>query len=172
MANRKASAGEPLHVCFVCMGNICRSPMAEAVMHDLIRKAGLAASIEVDSAGTSGWHIGKSPDTRALEAAEKRGVYMAHRGRQFTRGDFDKFDVILVMDIDNRTELLGMAPNGDEAAKVRLLRTFDPDAQTAIEIADPYYGTASDFDRVLDEVMASCTGLLAHLRVEYLGEHG
>ncbi|CAB4826172.1 MAG: low molecular weight phosphotyrosine protein phosphatase [Actinobacteria bacterium] len=171
MANRKASSGEPLRVCFVCMGNICRSPMAEAVMYDLVREAGLAASIEVDSAGTSGWHIGKSPDTRALEAAKKQGVYMAHRGRQFTRGDFDKFDVIAVMDIDNRTELLGMAPNADEASKVRLLRTFDPDAQSAIEIADPYYGTASDFERALDEITSSCTGLLASLRVEYLQDH-
>jgi protein-tyrosine phosphatase len=172
MANRKASAGEPLRVCFVCMGNICRSPMAEAVMYDLIRNEGLAASIEVDSAGTSGWHIGKSPDTRATEAAEKQGVYMAHRGRQFTRGDFDKFDLIAVMDIENRSELFRLAPNGDESAKVRLLRTFDPDAQSAIEIADPYYGTASDFDRALDEITTSCKGLLAHLRVEYLQEHG
>jgi protein-tyrosine phosphatase len=96
---------------------------------------------------------------------------MAHRGRQFTRGDFDKFDLVIVMDIDNRTELYRMAPNGDEAAKVRLLRTFDPDAQSAIEIADPYYGAASDFDRVLDEITASCKGLLAHLRVEHLGDH-
>lgn len=172
MANRKASSGEPLRVCFVCMGNICRSPMAEAVMHDLIRAAGLAASIEVDSAGTSGWHIGKAPDQRAVEAAEKCGVYMTHRGRQFTRGDFDKFDVIPVMDSDNRTELLGMAPNGDEASKVRLLRTFDPHADSAIEIADPYYGTASDFDRALDEITASCKGLLAYLRIEYLHDHG
>jgi protein-tyrosine phosphatase len=172
MANRRASSGEPLRVCFVCMGNICRSPTAEAVMHDLVRAAGLSASIEVDSAGTSGWHIGKAPDQRAVEAAERHGVYMAHRGRQFTRGDFDKFDLIAVMDIDNRTELFRLAPNGDEAAKVRLLRTFDPDAESAIEIADPYYGATTDFDRVFDEITASCAGLLSYLRVEYLGEHG
>ena len=168
MGTRKASTGEPLRVLFVCMGNICRSPMAEAVMRDLVRDAGLAASIEVDSAGTSGWHIGDSPDTRALDAAVKRGVHMSHRGRQFTRADFGVFDVVLVMDLENRTELLRLAPNGDEAAKVRLLRGFDPDAQSAIEIADPYYGAAQDFDRVLDEIFSSCRGLLDHLREEYL----
>ena len=167
MGNRKASAGEPLRVCFVCRGNICRSPMAEAVMRDLVRDGGLADSIDVDSAGTSSWHIGASPDTRASDAADKRGVRMAHRGRQFTRADFDVFDVVVVMDLDNRTELLRIAPNGDEAAKVRLLRGFDPDAQTAIEIADPYYGAPQDFDRVFDEIATSCRGLLVHLREEY-----
>ena len=168
MATRKASAGEPLRVCFVCMGNICRSPMAEAVMRDLVRDGGLANMIDVDSAGTSSWPIGASPDTRASDAAAKHGVRMAHRGRQFTRADFDRFDLVIVMDIENRTELLRMAPNADEASKVRLLRTFDDEAQGAIEIADPYYGSTQDFDRVFTEIVASCKGLLDHLRKEHL----
>lgn len=170
MSNRKASAGHPLRVCFVCMGNICRSPIAEAVMRHLVREAGLSAEIDVDSAGTSGWHIGEPPDQRAVDAAAKVGVRMAHRGRQFTRADFDRFDLVLVMDLENRTELLRLAPNGDEAAKVRLLRSFDPDAQSAIEIADPYYGSTQDFDHVVSEVEASCRGLLDHIRKEHLDD--
>lgn len=168
MSNRKASAGNPLRVCFVCRGNICRSPMAEAVMRHLVREAGLSAEIDVDSAGTSGWHIGEPPDQRAVDAAAKHAVRMAHRGRQFTRADFDRVDLAIVMDMDNRTELLRLAPNGDEAAKVRLLRSFDPDGQGAVEIADPYYGTPSDFDRVFAEIDASCHGLLDHIRKELL----
>jgi protein-tyrosine phosphatase len=152
------------------MGNICRSPMAEAVMRDVVREAGLNASIDVDSAGTVGWHIGEAPDVRAADATMRHGVHIAHRGRQFTRADFDAFDVLLVMDLENRTELLRLAPNGDDAAKVRLLRSFDPDAQGAIEINDPYYGAEKDFDRVYDEIAASCRGLLAYLRAEYLDD--
>lgn len=168
MSTRKASNGEPMRVCFVCMGNICRSPMAEAVMRDVVRKAGLSASIEVDSAGTSGWHIGSSPDLRAIAAAQLHGVSMAHRGRQFVTSDFDVFDLIVVMDFENRTELLRKARNGDEAAKVRLLRSFDPHADGAVEIADPFYGTSDDFDRVFDEIASSCEGLLQELQSSYL----
>lgn len=168
MSNRKASAGDPLRVCFVCRGNICRSPIAEAVMRHLVREGGLSAVIDIDSAGTSSWHIGEPPDQRAIDAAAKHGVRMAHRGRQFTRADFDRVDLVVAFDMDNRTELLRLAPNGDEAAKVRLLRSFDVDAHNATEIADPYYGTAQDFDRVFEEIDASCRGLLDHVRKELL----
>lgn len=173
MANRRASAGEPARVCFVCMGNICRSPMAEAVMRDLIRQAGLSASIEVDSAGTSNQHVGDAPDVRALDVLRTRGVSVTHRGRQFTRSFFDSHDLLLVMDVENRTQVLRLAPNGDEAAKIRLLRSFDAeaDADGATEIADPYYGGPDDFARVFDEILASCRGLLAYIQKEYLDQH-
>jgi protein-tyrosine phosphatase len=148
----------------VCLGNICRSPTAEAVMRDLVRDAGLTAEIDVDSAGTAGWHIGDAPDQRAVEEAGRRGVRIVHRGRQFVRHDFDAYDLVLAMDHDNHGTLLRLAPDGDAANKVRFLRSFDPDAEGAVEIADPYYGSAEDFARAYDEVEASCRGLLAYLR--------
>jgi protein-tyrosine phosphatase len=154
----------PYRICFVCLGNICRSPTAEAVMRELVRAAGLAADIEVDSAGTAGWHIGDAPDQRSVEEAMRRGVRIAHRGRQFGRRDFEEFDLVLAMDHDNRNQLLRLAPDADAAEKIRFLREFDPGAEGALEIADPYYGSREDFEKAYDEIEASCRGLLAHLR--------
>lgn len=165
---RKASVGEPVRVCFVCIGNITRSPMAEAVLRDHAREDGLLPSIDIDSAATSGWHIGEAADPRAVEVATRHGVHIAHRARQFGRGDFDAFDLVVVMDLENRTEVLRLARHGDHAAKVRLLRTFDPAAEGAIEIDDPAYGSPEDFERVFAQIESSCEGLLAHLRAEYL----
>jgi protein-tyrosine phosphatase len=160
--------GVPYRICFVCLGNICRSPTAEAVMRELLRGAGLSADVEVDSAGTAGWHIGDAADQRAVEEAGRRGVRIAHRGRQFVRRDFDEFDLVLAMDHDNHNQLLRLAPNADAADKVRFLRAFDPDAHGAVEIADPYYGSSEDFEQAYDEIVASCRGLLAYLEDEVL----
>lgn len=171
MGIRRASAGEPVRVCFVCTGNICRSPMAEAVLRELARDEGVVASIDCDSAATSNWHIGSAADPRALDAAKRNGVHIAHRARQFVRTDFDVFDLVIVMDLENRTELLRLARHGDDAAKVRLLRSFDPKADGAVEIDDPFYGSPEEFDRCFAEIRSSCEGLLVHLREEYLG-HG
>jgi protein-tyrosine phosphatase len=150
-------------MCFVCLGNICRSPTAEAVMRELVRDAGLTADVEVASAGTAGWHIGDAPDQRSVEEAGRRGVRIVHRGKQFVRRDFDEFDLFLAMDHDNHGVLLRLAPNADAADKVHFLRSFDPDAEGAVEIADPYYGSIEDFVRAYDEIDASCRGLLAYL---------
>ncbi len=140
-------------------------------MRELVRDAGLLPSIDVDSAGTSSWHIGEAADPRACQVAQKHGVHIAHRARQFVRNDFDVYDLVVVMDLENRTEMLRLARHGDDAAKVRLLRSFDPKADGAVEFDDPVYGTIADFDRVFAEIKASCEGLLVHLREEYLG-HG
>ncbi|HEX7097212.1 MAG TPA: low molecular weight protein-tyrosine-phosphatase [Acidimicrobiales bacterium] len=164
MVVQRRSPGDPIRICFVCLGNICRSPTAEAVMRELLREAGLTAEIEVDSAGTAGWHIGQAPDQRAVEEANRRGVRIVHRGRQFVRSDFDNYDLILAMDHDNHRELLRLAPNPEAAAKVRYLRSFDPEAHGAVEILDPYYGTSEDFARAYDEIEAACRGLLEELR--------
>jgi protein-tyrosine phosphatase len=157
-----------IRLCFVCLGNICRSPTAEAIMRELVKEAGLAADVEVDSAGTSGWHIGDAPDQRSVDEARRHGVPMAHRGRQFVRSDFEQFDLLLVFDHDNQSNLLRMAPDADAAHKVRFLRSFDPDAAGAVEIADPYYGSNEDFVRAFEEIDASCRGLLAHVRESYV----
>jgi protein-tyrosine phosphatase len=151
-------------MCFVCLGNICRSPTAEAVMRELVRAAGLAADIEVDSAGTAGWHIGDAADQRSVEEAMRRGVRIAHRGRQFGRRDFEEFDLVLAMDHDNHNQLLRLAPDAEAAEKIRFLREFDPGAEGALEIADPYYGSQEDFEKAYDEIEASCHGLLAYVR--------
>ncbi|MBS1868820.1 MAG: low molecular weight phosphotyrosine protein phosphatase [Actinobacteria bacterium] len=151
---------------FVCLGNICRSPTAEAVMARLVADARLEHAIEVDSAGTGAWHVGSPPDERATAAAAARGVAMRGTARQVRREDFDAFDLLVAMDDENHRNLRALAPDAEAAAKVRLLREFDPAAAGAgsLDVPDPYYGGADGFDRVLDLVEAACAGLLDELR--------
>jgi protein-tyrosine phosphatase len=149
---------------FVCMGNICRSPTAEAVMRSLVRDAGLEGEIEIDSAGTGGWHVGEPPDPRATEAARRRGIVLEGRARQVRAEDFDRHDLLLVADRENFGHLRALAPDEDARRKVRLLREFDPASAGApdLDVPDPYYGGPDGFDRVLDLVEAACRGLLEH----------
>src|SRR6185436_9645070 len=144
-----------MRILFVCMGNICRSPTAEGVMRRLIDDAGL--DIEVDSAGTGGWHAGEPPDERATLAARRRGVTLAGAARQVRRDDFRTFDLLVALDRGNLRDLLALAPDEEAAAKVRLLV---PDA----DVPDPYYGGDRGFETVLDMVEAACRELLAELR--------
>jgi protein-tyrosine phosphatase len=146
-----------MRILFVCMGNICRSPTAEAVMRSLVRQAGLDDRIEVDSAGTGGWHAGESPDARATEAAARRGVEITGAARQVTAADFDDFDLLVAMDQDNLQGLLAIAPGEELVAKVRLLADH-------VEVPDPYYGGARGFEAVLDIVESGCRDLLDELR--------
>jgi protein-tyrosine phosphatase len=153
---------------FVCMGNICRSPTAEAVMRHRLEAEGLDGSVEIDSAGTGGWHAGDPPDRRATAAAKARGIVMRGAARQVTAADFDDFDLLLAADEENLAALRAAAPDAAAAAKVRLLREFDPASAAAgdLEVPDPYYGGADGFDHVLDLVEAACAGLLDRLRAE------
>jgi protein-tyrosine phosphatase len=153
------------------MGNICRSPTAEAVMRDLLRREGLEAEVEIDSAGTGEWHVGDPPDRRSTAAARTRGIVMEGAARQVTAADFRHYDLLLAADELNAAALRAVAPDGDAAAKVRLLREFDPASVAAgdLEVPDPYYGGADGFDHVLDLVDAACRGLLDHLRAEGRG---
>jgi protein-tyrosine phosphatase len=155
-----------MRILFVCMGNICRSPTAEGVMRRLLRDAGLDDAIEIDSAGTGGWHAGEPPDARATEAARLRGVRLEGAARQVTAADFEDFDLIVAMDRANLRELLALAPDEEAAEKVRLLREFDPASADAgdLDVPDPYYGGERGFERVLDLVEAACRGLLGELR--------
>jgi protein-tyrosine phosphatase len=156
----------PSRVLFVCLGNICRSPTAEGVMRQLVREAGLEESIELDSAGTGGWHVGSPPDARARAAARARGIALDGSARQFVADDFDDFDLVLAMDRSNMRELRQLARGEEERAKVRLLREFDPASagDEDPEVPDPYYGAPGGFDEVLDLVQAACTGLLGRIR--------
>jgi low molecular weight protein-tyrosine phosphatase len=153
-------------VLFVCLGNICRSPTAEGTMRALVREAGLEDRIELDSAGTGGWHVGHRPDERATAAAAARGIALDGAARRVRAEDFDDFDSILAMDASNRDDLQALADGEEQRAKVRLLREFDPasDGSGDLDVPDPYYGEGDGFERVLDHVQAACEGLLAQIR--------
>jgi protein-tyrosine phosphatase len=150
----------------VCLGNICRSPTAEGVMRSLVRDAGLEDRIELDSAGTGGWHTGEPPDSRAASAARARGITLEGAARTVTRADFDDFDLMVAMDRANARALRQLAADGEARGKVHLLREFDPASagEDEPEVPDPYYGAAGGFDEVLDLVQAACAGLLEHCR--------
>jgi len=153
-----------LRICFVCLGNICRSPTAEGIFRHLVQEAELEERIEIDSAGTGTWHVGEPPDARAVAAARRRGVELGGRARGFERGDFARFDRVIAMDRDNHRVLLELAPDPEARAKVRLLREFEPGVGDA-DVPDPYYGE-SGFDDVYVICEAACRGLLERLRAE------
>jgi protein-tyrosine phosphatase len=157
----------PIAVSFVCMGNICRSPTAEAVMRHLVREAGLDGRITVDSAGTGAWHVGEERDRRSRAVASRRGMPITGEARQFSRADFDRFDLVLALDQDNERDLRHLAPNDEARAKIHLLRSFEPGAAPGCEVPDPYYGGPDGFERVFDICLAACRGLLDHLRRSY-----
>ncbi|HEY0715894.1 MAG TPA: low molecular weight protein-tyrosine-phosphatase [Polyangia bacterium] len=155
----------PVRVSFVCLGNICRSPTAEAVMRKLVGDAGLAAKISIDSAGTGDWHVGEPRDRRSSEVGRRRGIPLSGRARHFVAGDFDRFDYVLAMDRQNHANLLKLAPDPAARSKVFLLRSFEANVvEGDDEVPDPYYGGAEGFDRVFDICLAACEGLLQHLR--------
>ena len=153
-----------MRILFVCMGNICRSPTAEGVMRRVLDEAGLAESVEVESAGTGGWHAGEPPDERATLAARRRGITLAGAAQQVRATDFRDFDLLIAMDRANLRELLAVAPDEQAAEKVRLLREFDPASSGDLDVPDPYYGGDRGFETVLDLVEAACRGLLDELR--------
>jgi protein-tyrosine phosphatase len=146
-------------ILFVCLGNICRSPTAEGVMRRLVEEQGLEDQIEIDSAGTGGWHIGAPPDARATEAARRRGTTLSGAARRFDPAtDFDRFDLILAMDAENRRDLLALAPDDEARAKVRMFRAGD------LDVPDPYYGGADGFEHVLDLAEKAAQELLDEIR--------
>ena len=157
-------AGKPVALSFVCMGNICRSPTAEAVMRHLVREAGLASAIAVDSAGTGAWHVGEERDRRSRAVAKQRGMPIAGPARQFVRSDFDRFDLVLALDEENARDLRRLAPTDEARAKIRLLREFDDSAAPGAEVPDPYYGGPEGFELVFDVCLSACRGLLEYLQ--------
>ncbi len=135
-------------------------------MRKLVAEAGLRESVELDSAGTGGWHIGEPPDARASEAAHSRGIELESAARQVCTDDFERFDLILAMDRSNQHALRQLAPDEPSRMKVHLLREFDP-ASTHLDdldVPDPYYDSRRGFEIVLDQVQAACVGLLEQVR--------
>lgn len=148
---------------FVCMGNICRSPAAEGVMRRVVLDAGLHDRVHIDSAGTEDWHQGKRADARMIQAAAQRGLDLTHIARQATRQDLAEFDLVLVMDEQNRQGLLRADPHREHQAKVRFFCEFCTRHEDR-EVPDPYYGGAEGFEHVLNLLEDGCEGVLAHIR--------
>ena len=156
------AAAPTVRVLMVCMGNICRSPTAHGVLEKKLADAGLAGRIEVDSAGTHDYHVGRPPDERAQQHAARRGVDLsAQRARQLKAQDFDDFDLVLVMDDANQHAARALCPPG-QRHKLRRLTDFCT-RHRASEVPDPYYGGAAGFEAVLDLVEDACDGVLAAL---------
>jgi protein-tyrosine phosphatase len=156
-------ADAPIRICFVCLGNICRSPTAEGVMKQLIEEAQLGHRFVIDSAGTGAYHVGERADARSRAEALRRGVDLTSLARRFTRGDFAAFDYIVPMDAKNERDILLLAKTDEERAKVARLCSYDRAAKHG-DVPDPYYGGANGFVDVYDICVAGCTGLLAHVR--------
>lgn len=154
---------DKISVLFVCMGNICRSPMAEGVFRRRVEEAGLAERVHVDSAGTHAYHVGEPPDPRARETASRRGIELdALRARRVTHEDLGLFDFVLAMDRDNLAILHDMAEEAHRE-RIRLFMEFAPEMKVR-EVPDPYYGGQGGFDQVFDLVEAAAEGLLAEIR--------
>lgn len=150
---------------FVCLGNICRSPSAENIMRHLVEQAGLDQQILCDSAGTSSYHVGAAPDRRMQAAAQKRNIQLIGRARQFTRADFEDFDLILAMDQENYRNILSLDPAGKYRHKVKMMCDYASNFKDN-EVPDPYYGGQSGFDYVIDLLLDACQGLLNEIKQE------
>ena len=152
-----------MRILFVCLGNICRSPTAEAVLRALAAREAPELSLEVDSAGTSGYHLGQPPDPRTRQAAARRGYDLnALRARIVEPADFERFELILAMDRENLSVLRRRAPSSAHE-RLRLFLEFAPQGAPE-DVPDPYYGGPNGFEEVLDLVEAATRGLLTHLR--------
>jgi protein-tyrosine phosphatase len=146
-------------VLFVCLGNICRSPLAEGVLLHLARERGLEDRLRVDSAGTGGWHVGDPPDRRSAAVARDHGIALESRARQVTSDDADAFDLVLAMDRSNLADLEQLF-RGRGSAELRLFRHWDPEADGDADVPDPYYGGPDGFEKVHRMVTRTCESLL------------
>ncbi|MGW4443741.1 low molecular weight protein-tyrosine-phosphatase [Streptomyces sp. NPDC004682] len=151
-------------VCFVCTGNICRSPMAASVLRARVAEAGLENLIEVDSAGTGGWHEGDDADPRAVSVLDEHGYGTVHTARQFEPSWFARLDLVIALDTGHLKALRRLAPTEADARKVRLLRSYDPTAGDDLDVPDPYYGGRDGFEECLEMVERASDGLLAAVR--------
>ena len=159
---------DPYRITTVCLGNICRSPMAEAVLRSRLERAGLGADVIVDSAGTGGWHVGEGADPRAVAALARHGYALDHVARRFDPAWFADSDLILAMDSDNLRDLVRMAPDPAARAKVRMMRSFDPATRGRgdgdLDVPDPYYGGDTGFEKALAMLESASDGVVDYVR--------
>jgi len=163
--------GDPYRVATVCLGNICRSPVAAVVLAAKLERTGLSDQVSVRSAGTGDWHVGGPMDPRASSSLQSAGYDgTRHRATQFTGSWYDELDLILVMDGSNFRDVTAMAPDDQARSKVRMFREFDPDAaDDDLDVPDPWYGGPDDYALVLEIVERATDGLVGHL-VDTLGD--
>eukprot|EP00002_Diphylleia_rotans_P032075 TRINITY_DN6706_c0_g1_i1.p1 TRINITY_DN6706_c0_g1~~TRINITY_DN6706_c0_g1_i1.p1 ORF type:complete len:154 (-),score=31.42 TRINITY_DN6706_c0_g1_i1:212-673(-) len=147
----------PKSVLFVCLGNYCRSPMAEEVFRDIVQKRGLTEEWIVDSAATGSWHVGESPDSRCVSTLQRHGISTKHLGRQITTQDFQDFDFVLCMDDNNMKDLRRVCPK-EHLHKLQFTGSYDPKKIKIVE--DPYYGTTADFESVYHQLVRCVEGFL------------
>lgn len=156
---------EIINVCFVCLGNICRSPTAEGVFRALVTEAGLKDWVQVESAGTAGYHIGELPDPRAREHAARRGLRLESRARQFQARDFERLHYVLAMDQQNYRDLVALRSVArSDSVHLALFRDFDRSASRGSSVPDPYYGGPEGFEEVLDQCERAAAGLLEAIK--------
>lgn len=163
MTNRTITSESPYKICFVCLGNICRSPTAEGIFQHLVNTRNLEQYFYIDSAGTSAYHIGEPANSNSRKTARKHGIELKSRARRFEPADLKEFDLILAMDDENYQNLIQMDTSGNDSGKIKKLRDFDPDPEDG-NIPDPYYGGTDGFENVYRIVFRSCESLLSSLR--------
>lgn len=153
-----------VRVLFVCLGNICRSPAAEGVFRAVVESRGLADAFEIDSAGIGDWHIGDLPDPRMRRHAAMRGYELTHHARQVKPYDFERFDMIIAMDENNRSDLRRLAPTADDEAKIVMMSEFFAPGTRSTYVPDPYYEGAEGFELVIDLLEDACARLCDAVR--------
>lgn len=161
--DRTITKEQPLKICFVCLGNICRSPTAEGVMQHLINEQNLESYFEIDSSGTSAYHVGESANSKSQQTAQKHGITLHSRARKFETSDLEYFDLILAMDSENLSNIRRMDAHNNYSDKIGKLRDFDPRPEDG-NIPDPYYGGIDGFENVFQIVKRCCNNLLDELK--------
>ena len=165
---RSITKENPYRICFVCLGNICRSPTAEGIFQHKVKERGLGLFFYVDSAGTGAYHVGEKANATSRSIAESHGVPLLSRARQFDSDDFNEFDLILAMDTSNYANILTLK-SGTTTAQVEMMRRFDPQ-RTSDDVPDPYYGGLNGFENVFSILERSSEELLNQLAPHLLNE--
>jgi len=162
MPAKSITKEDPFRICFVCLGNICRSPTAEGIFQHLVNERGLEPYFEVDSAGTSAYHIGETPNSKSQQVANQHGVKLYSRARQFEYSDLEHYDLVLAMDRQNLRNVRNLDRKNRFEERIGLMRSFDPKPDDG-EVPDPYYGGMQGFENVFQVLKRSCERLLDQL---------